>query len=129
MTTNHPEILDPALIRPGRIDQRLLLGYMRWNNVVQMIEHYFQLGEGGLDEALARRVKEAILGSDAKGVPALNLTPAQVEIHPRSPPISPNLTPALLPPISPVIAPVPPARSPVISPDLRGAGGAALRRA
>ena len=29
MTTNHPEILDPALIRPGRIDQRLLLGYMR----------------------------------------------------------------------------------------------------
>ena len=27
MTTNHPEILDPALIRPGRIDQKLLLGY------------------------------------------------------------------------------------------------------
>jgi DNA polymerase III delta prime subunit len=79
MTTNHPEILDPALIRPGRIDQRLLLGYMRWNNVVQMIEHYFQLGEGRLHKGLAQRVKEAILGSDAKGVPALNLTPAQVE--------------------------------------------------
>ena len=30
MTTNHPEILDPALIRPGRIDQKLLLGYMKW---------------------------------------------------------------------------------------------------
>jgi SpoVK/Ycf46/Vps4 family AAA+-type ATPase len=79
MTTNHPEILDPALIRPGRIDQRLLLGYMRWQNVVEMIKHYFQLGTEGLDESLVRRVREAILGNDAKGLPALNLTPAQVE--------------------------------------------------
>ena len=36
MTTNHPEILDPALIRPGRIDQKLLLAYMKWPNVVQV---------------------------------------------------------------------------------------------
>lgn len=79
MTTNHPEILDPALIRPGRIDQRLLLGYMRWQNVVEMIKHYFQLGTEGLDESLVKRVREAILGNDAKGLPALNLTPAQVE--------------------------------------------------
>ena len=51
MTTNHPEVLDPALIRPGRIDQKLLLGYMRGPAVVQMIEHYFQLSDdGGLDE-------------------------------------------------------------------------------
>ncbi|KAL3927983.1 MAG: hypothetical protein SGBAC_012852 [Bacillariaceae sp.] len=28
MTTNHPEILDGALIRPGRIEKRLNLGYM-----------------------------------------------------------------------------------------------------
>ncbi|KAJ3194744.1 hypothetical protein HK101_001971 [Irineochytrium annulatum] len=27
MTTNHPEVLDPALIRPGRIDLHLELGY------------------------------------------------------------------------------------------------------
>ncbi|KAJ1618158.1 hypothetical protein T492DRAFT_569693, partial [Pavlovales sp. CCMP2436] len=26
MTTNHPEKLDPALIRPGRIDKILYLG-------------------------------------------------------------------------------------------------------
>merc|ERR1719231_235614 len=83
MTTNHPEILDPALIRPGRIDQRLLLGFMKWHNVVDMIEHYFQLketdGGEGLSEALAARVRDAILGHDAKAGPGLQLTPAQVE--------------------------------------------------
>merc|ERR1719337_534516 len=47
MTTNHPEILDPALIRPGRIDQKLLLGYMKWPNVVDMINHYYLLKVDG----------------------------------------------------------------------------------
>merc|ERR1719231_993742 len=82
MTTNHPEILDPALIRPGRIDQKLLLGYMKWHNVVDMINHYFQLtkdGGEGLSEGLVSRVRDAILGNDAKGVPGLSLTPAEVE--------------------------------------------------
>merc|ERR1712054_394270 len=78
MTTNHPEILDPALIRPGRIDHKLLLGYMKWPNVVAMINHYFQLkedGGDGLSKALIARVREAILGNDAKGIVGLDLTP------------------------------------------------------
>jgi len=82
MTTNYPEILDPALIRPGRIDQKLLLGYMKWQNVVDMINHYFQLtkdGGDGLCEEYVSRVRDAILGNDAKGVPGLSLTPAEVE--------------------------------------------------
>ena len=52
---------------------------MRWNNAVDMICHYFQLGKEGLGEELTSRVREAILGNDAKGVPALALTPAQLE--------------------------------------------------
>jgi len=82
MTTNHPEILDPALIRPGRIDQKLLLGYMKWPNVVDMINHYFQLkedGKEGLSAELVARVRAAILGDGGKSIPALDLTPAQVE--------------------------------------------------
>jgi len=82
MTTNYPEILDPALIRPGRIDQKLLLGYMKSPNVVDMINHYFQLtkdGGDGLCEEYVSRVRDAILGNDAKGVPGLSLTPAEVE--------------------------------------------------
>merc|ERR1712070_564985 len=41
MTTNHPEKLDPALIRPGRINKRVSLGYLKPREALQMVEHYF----------------------------------------------------------------------------------------
>lgn len=41
MTTNHPEKLDPALIRPGRINKKLLLGYLHLQAAEQMVSHYF----------------------------------------------------------------------------------------
>ena len=40
MTTNHPERLDPALVRPGRVDVRLRLGYVQRTEARQMVEHY-----------------------------------------------------------------------------------------
>ena len=41
MTSNHPEKLDPALIRPGRIDRRIFLDYMTPCDARKMAAHHF----------------------------------------------------------------------------------------
>ncbi|KAJ3083758.1 hypothetical protein HDU99_006522 [Rhizoclosmatium hyalinum] len=38
MTSNHPEVLDPALIRPGRIDLHLSLGYCTHYQMNRMLQ-------------------------------------------------------------------------------------------
>lgn len=72
MTTNHPEMLDPALVRPGRIDKQLKLSYMRADDVIAMVKHYYQV-PGQLTTEQKSRIRHAI----AKD--GLKITPAQVE--------------------------------------------------
>ncbi|DAZ95414.1 TPA: hypothetical protein N0F65_006304, partial [Lagenidium giganteum] len=41
MSTNHPEKLDPALIRPGRVNKKLFLGHMSAKSLKEMLEYFF----------------------------------------------------------------------------------------
>ena len=41
MTTNHPETIDPALLRPGRVDMKLTLNYATKTQVQQVFEAYY----------------------------------------------------------------------------------------
>mmetsp|Transcript_22399 Transcript_22399/g.38264 ORF Transcript_22399/g.38264 Transcript_22399/m.38264 type:complete len:604 (-) Transcript_22399:295-2106(-) len=69
LTSNHPERLDPALIRPGRIDRCLLLDHLRVDEAAQMISHYF----GGADVGAEQRERlEGILARE-------QVTPASME--------------------------------------------------
>ena len=67
MTTNHPEKLDPALIRPGRINKKMLLGYLLLPEAEKMVEHYF----GDMSES--QRLKLGMMFTPNV------FTPAQVE--------------------------------------------------
>lgn len=70
MTTNHADKLDPALIRPGRINKRLTLGHCTGETVLTMAEHY--LGEK-IDHSseIAKCLRSA--------VESRNISPAFVE--------------------------------------------------
>ena len=78
ISTNHPEVLDPVLIRPGRVDKKLRLGYMALEDLVRMVEHYFQTI---LNDAQVGRLKAALNGDTTSGDSSkpLKLTPAHVE--------------------------------------------------
>ncbi|WIA39189.1 hypothetical protein OEZ86_005314 [Tetradesmus obliquus] len=41
MSTNHPEKLDPALIRPGRINKKVYMGNLAAAEALAMVQHHF----------------------------------------------------------------------------------------
>ncbi len=44
MTTNHPEALDPALVRPGRVNMSIAMRNLGPEQAREMLERYF--GDG-----------------------------------------------------------------------------------
>ena len=70
MTTNHPEKLDPALIRPGRINRKIYLGNVRLAECESMVQHYFTAGK-----PLNSKIESELAGIFVDGV----LSPAAVE--------------------------------------------------
>ncbi|GAX77132.1 hypothetical protein CEUSTIGMA_g4578.t1 [Chlamydomonas eustigma] len=70
MTTNHPEKLDPALIRPGRINRKIYLGNVQFAEALAMMRHYFSEGQ-----PMASDVEEELRSIFSDGI----LSPAQLE--------------------------------------------------
>lgn len=56
MTTNHPEKLDPALVRPGRIDYRLEFGYATFEQAERLFQRFFPDSPETSARQFARRV-------------------------------------------------------------------------
>jgi len=75
MTTNHPEKIDPAVIRPGRVNLQLYMGHMNATNAGQMIEHYFG---GNLPKDLRTALEKSLLELFTRS-PNYKWSPAEVE--------------------------------------------------
>jgi chaperone BCS1 len=71
-------MLDPALIRPGRVDKKIFLGRMAAVDVISMLELYFQTK---LNRSQKENVASIVNGDKKNGtMPGpLRLCPAQVE--------------------------------------------------
>lgn len=65
-TTNYKERLDPALLRPGRMDVHVYMGYCGWDAFKTLAHNYFLVG----DHPLFPEVRELLAGVEA--------TPAEV---------------------------------------------------
>eukprot|EP00798_Chlamydomonas_sp_ICE-L_P007965 gene7965-1181_t len=70
MTTNHPEKLDPALIRPGRINKKIYMGRICLPQAKDLMRHYFSDGKP-MEPNLEARMSAAFVDE--------LLSPAEVE--------------------------------------------------
>lgn len=71
MTTNYIERLDPALIRPGRVDFKAFVGHCEHYQLEEMFKRFFNGEEG--DNVAARLFAEKVLSFNR------NISPAQVQ--------------------------------------------------
>lgn len=64
-TTNHPERLDPALVRPGRIDRRTLIGLADREQLRRIFARFFPDADASLAERFAAALPDQQLAMSA----------------------------------------------------------------
>lgn len=55
-TTNHPDKINPALLRPGRFDIKLCLGYCTHKMVAEILDYYYKGKSGSKHESVYEAV-------------------------------------------------------------------------
>ncbi|KAL4996746.1 BCS1 N terminal-domain-containing protein [Aspergillus recurvatus] len=66
MTTNHPEKLDPALVRPGRIDMSIEFGYSTTSDIKELFSAIYSTLEGDLRVSRTERLSPKLRAKMAK---------------------------------------------------------------
>lgn len=59
-TTNHPDKINPALLRPGRFDIKLCLGNCTHKMVAEILNYYYKGGEEGKESVYDRVMRASI---------------------------------------------------------------------
>jgi chaperone BCS1 len=79
MTTNKPETLDKALIRPGRIDKQINMGYADQDVAANIFKRFYcEDGEHGAPTGASAHISE-LAQQFATKIPQLKLTPAEIQ--------------------------------------------------
>lgn len=84
LTSNAPDSLHPALVRPGRVDMKIYLGNACTEVLVKMFKHIFVVTpQESSNPSSAVQIKqiEELAQEFAALVPSENLTPAEVQSH------------------------------------------------
>ena len=75
MTTNHPEALDAALVRPGRINTKLHMDYMSDKCILEMFAHHF----ADATKAERTRVEQTLVQKRMLSTHGFKMSGAEVE--------------------------------------------------
>lgn len=80
MTTNHVDKLDPALIRPGRVDVKQLVDHASDEQIIKMFKRFYSSGSEKTED-YSEMFINAVKRSIEKGDINQHLSTAQLQGH------------------------------------------------